>query len=134
MADDRRTPGRTNTGGEYTYLAASHTFLPSASADPQGCEHRDGLGSSVVSPCYAVSGGIERYLPIFSSQHRVSFHPLGTQGRDCDINAFLAQGCGCVTNASWRCDAPSTGLLRRQSSLLLPLASRVPYIVMDWAA
>ena len=33
-------------------------------------EHRDGLGSSVVSPCYAVSGGIEKYLPIFSSQHR----------------------------------------------------------------
>ena len=68
MAGDRRTPGRTNTGGEYAYLAASHTLLPSASADPQGSEHRDGLGSSAVSPCYAVSGGMKKYLPIFSSR------------------------------------------------------------------
>ena len=56
-----------------------------------------------------MSGGIEKYLPIFSSQCRVSFHPLYTQGRVCDINAFLTQGCGCVINASWRCGAPSAG-------------------------
>ena len=35
VGGDRRTPGRTNTGGEYAYLAASHTLLPSASADPR---------------------------------------------------------------------------------------------------
>ena len=43
------------------YLAASHTLIPSASADPQGCELRDGLGSSVVSPCYAVTCGEVSY-------------------------------------------------------------------------
>ena len=65
----------------------SHTLIPSASAGPQGPVLPDGLGSLVVSPCYAVSGGIEKYLHIFSSQHGVSFHPLVSQGRDCDINA-----------------------------------------------
>ena len=35
--------------------------------------------------------------------HGVSFLPSVTQGRDCDINAFLTQGCGCVINASRRC-------------------------------
>ena len=42
----------------FSTFAASHTPLPSASADPQGSERRDGLGSSVISPCYAVSGGM----------------------------------------------------------------------------
>ena len=95
----------------FSTFAASHTPLPSASADPQGSELRDGLGSSVVSPCYAVSGGIEKYLPILSSQHRVSFHPLVTQGRDC------------VTNASRRCGVPATGCCGTgQSGLSGPVA------------
>ena len=61
MAGDCRTPGRTSAGGEYAYLAASHSLLPSASADPQGSKRRDGLGSSVVSPCYAVTCGEVSY-------------------------------------------------------------------------
>ena len=52
------------------YLAASHRLLPSASADPQVSERRDGLGSLVVSPCYAVSGGMKKYLSIFFSAGR----------------------------------------------------------------
>ena len=36
VAGARQTPGRTNTGGECTYFAASHTLFPSASADLQG--------------------------------------------------------------------------------------------------
>ena len=75
----------------------SHTPLPSASTGPQGPVRRDGLGSLVVSPCYAVSGGTKKYLFIFSPSPWDSLHPLVTQGR------------GCVINASWRCGAPSTG-------------------------
>ena len=93
----------------FSTSAASHTPLLSASAAPQGSELRDGLGSSVVSPCYAVSGGMEKCLRIFFSLRGVSFHPLVTQGRDCDINAFLTQGRGCVINAPRRCGVPSTG-------------------------
>ena len=50
--------GAVHTGGEFTYFVASHPLLPSASAAPQGSVRRDGLGSLVVSPCYAVSGGL----------------------------------------------------------------------------
>ena len=47
-------------------FTASHPLLPSGSAVPQGPVQRDGLGSSVVSPCYAVSGGMIKYLVIFT--------------------------------------------------------------------
>ena len=45
VAGDRRTPGRTSTGDEFLYLAASHPLLYSASVDRQGPVLRDGLGS-----------------------------------------------------------------------------------------
>ena len=51
-------------------FAASHPLLPSASAAPQGSVRRDGRGSSVVSPCYAVSGGMQKYF-LSSAPHTV---------------------------------------------------------------
>ena len=70
----------------------SHTLLPSASAGPQGPVHRDGLGSLV--PVTPVSGGIKKYLSIFSSLHRVSFHPLDTQAAAgcCGTGPFKLSG------------------------------------------
>ena len=45
----------------FSTFDASHTLLPSASAVSQGPALRDGLGSSVVSPCYAVTCGEVSY-------------------------------------------------------------------------
>ena len=75
VATDARLATAALRGGQ-VLEARTRTSLPatlssSASADPQGSEHRDGLGSSVVSPCYAVSGGFKEV-----SSYLISLCPL----------------------------------------------------------
>ena len=96
------------------------------------------MGFSTVyeMACFLKGVLLRQLLPSFTSSRRryfsrllaplmrgASFLPSFTQGRDCDINASLPQGCGCVINASWRCGAPSTGCCGAgQSGLSGPVA------------
>ena len=55
-----------------TFLA-SHSPLPSASAGLQGPVHPSGLGSLVVSPCYAVTCGWKYRIRLGISSYLAPF-------------------------------------------------------------
>ena len=97
VAGDRWTPGRSYWRRVVLLPPPATLSSPLPPLCSKGSEILDGLGSSVVSPCYPASGGVEKYRSIFSpSQHGVSFLPSVTQGRDCDIN-FSRRGAAALS-------------------------------------
>ena len=111
VAGARRTPGRSileassRTSSPATLSSPLPPLLPRvqnflmdwAAGGRKSLLRRD-LRRSIVS-----SMGLSSSMPGIPFHHSPSI----TQGSV--INAFLAQGCGCVINAFWRCGTPSTG-------------------------
>ena len=99
---------------------ASYTRLPSASAGPQGLVPRDGLGSLVVSPCYAVTSGWKVRVSYGRSSFLAHFLPSRLPSR-LVVRVFTLTERkpittrACVFSADWRFDQVSFISLQQTS-------------------
>ena len=111
MAGARRTPGRTSTGGEVLYIVRQPQPLPLCL---RCSELRDGLGCTVVSPCYAVTCGEVSY------QVCAYFFIICLPSRfPVSLCATVSTGDSTTTTTRRCCKVSRTGLTEHSSTTVL---------------